>query len=62
MIPVPREGTVAGIVSCQLRCSDRSLGGIVAYDWYDFVLDCFREGYYVEETGEVELWVSCQRG
>lgn len=26
-----------------------------AYDGYDFVLDGLRGGYYVEETGEVEL-------
>lgn len=26
-----------------------------AYDWYDFVLDGFCEGYYVEEAGEVKL-------
>ena len=29
------------------------MGG--AYDWYYIVLDSFGEGYYVEETGEVEL-------
>lgn len=26
-----------------------------AYDWYDFVLDGFGKGYYMEEASEVEL-------
>ncbi len=30
-------------------------GGKEAYDWYDFVLDSFGEGYYVEEACEVKL-------
>ena len=29
--------------------------GARAYNWYDFVLDDFGEGDYVEEAGEVEL-------
>lgn len=33
--------------------------GKEAYDWYDFVLDGFGEGYYVEEAGEIELGAIC---
>ena len=38
-----------------MRLQYRDLGGNDAYDWYDFVLDSFGEGYYVEKTGEVQL-------
>ena len=34
----------------------REEDGGKAYDWYDFVLYCFCERYYVEEAGDVDLF------
>ena len=55
----PRKGTVVASDVSICGCGGKGgMGG--AYDWYYIVLDGFGGGYYVEETGEVELdWMRC---